>query len=42
MTLVWRGMEALATGIGRMVIYISSDLNDNDGQIVTKMNNNDY
>ena len=35
-------MEALATGMGRMVIYISSDLNDNYGhKIVTKINN-DY
>ena len=40
MTLVWREMEALATGMGEIMIYISSDLNDHDDhKIVTTMNN---
>ena len=42
MTLVWQEMEALATGMGRMVIYISSDLNGNDGHKIVTIMNNDY
>ena len=42
MTLVWREMEALATRMGEMVIYITSDLNNNDGHMIVTIMNNDY